>query len=123
MSGKCMCIQVSAEPPFEIKQAIDGLLNALPANLREFIMMKKTQSHFGKVHRFWIENDEIPYYEHVDGDGVRTYEFYYTPMLVKKHLMKQNSDVSKIYNKFYLSYSFPKKKKSLLKKNHHSTTG
>lgn len=63
-------------------------------------MMKKGQSDFGKAHRFWIENGKIPCYENVDDDGKRTYEFYYTPMFVKKHLMKQNSNVSE----FILSY-------------------
>lgn len=90
-----MYIQVSAEAPFEIKQAVDGFLKALPSDLREFIMMKKSTTDFGKVHRFWIENGEIPCYKNVDDDVKLTYEFYYTPMLVKKHLMKKNSQVSK----------------------------
>lgn len=58
-------------------------------------MMKKDQTSYGKAHRFWIENGEIPCYENVDDNGKRTFEFYYTPMLVKKNLLKKNSDVSK----------------------------
>lgn len=58
-------------------------------------MMKKSASDFGKFHRFWIENGDIPGYRNADDDGKLTYEFYYTPMLVKKCLLKKNSHVSK----------------------------
>lgn len=85
---------MSAQAPFEIKQAVDGFLKAMPSDLREFIMMKKSIIDFEKVHRFWIENGEIPYYGDVDDNGKLTYEFYYTPMLVKKKLMKKNANVS-----------------------------
>lgn len=57
-------------------------------------MMKKDRTDFNKVHRFWIENGEIPCHENVDDNGKRTYEFYYTPMFVKKNLLKQNAHVS-----------------------------
>lgn len=90
-----MCIQVSAQAPFEMKQAVDGFLKALPADLREFIMLKKSTSDFGKTHRFWIENGDTPYYKDADDNGKLTYEFYYTPMLIKKNLLKKNSHVSK----------------------------
>ena len=105
---------MSAEAPFEIKQAANGFLKALPTDLKEFIMMKKATSDYGKVHRFWIENGDIPCYNNVDDNGKITYEFYYTPMQIKKHLMKENSHVSKsilfmkvvelvkIFNVFYL---------------------
>lgn len=58
-------------------------------------MMKKSTSDYGKIHRFWIENGDIPCYKHVEDNGKLTYEFYYTPMVVKKNLMKKNSHVSK----------------------------
>lgn len=86
---------MSAEAPFEIKQAVDGFLKALPADVKEFIMMKKCTTDFGKVHRFWIENGDIPCYRNANDNGKLTYEFYYTPMVVKKNLMKMNSHVSK----------------------------
>lgn len=86
---------MSAQAPFEMKQAVDGFLKALPADLRDFIMMKKSTTDFGKAHRFWIENGDIPYYKYADDNGKLTYEFYYTPMLVKKNLLKKNSHVSK----------------------------
>lgn len=57
-------------------------------------MMKKGETNYGKMHRFWIENGDIPCYENVDDNGKRTFEFYYTQMLVKKNLLKMNSDVS-----------------------------
>lgn len=57
-------------------------------------MMKKEQTDYGKAHRFWIENGEIPCYENVDDNDNRIYEFYHTPMLVKKNLLKKNSNVS-----------------------------
>lgn len=85
---------MSAQPPFEIKQAVDGFLKSMPTDLRQFIMMKKS-TNFEKIHRFWIENGDIPYYKNVDENGKIIYEFYYTPMLVKKNLMKKNSHVSK----------------------------
>lgn len=68
----------------------------MPADLRQFIMMQKSASDFGKAHRFWIENGDIPCYKNADDYGKMTYEFYYTPMLVKKQLLKKNSHVSKI---------------------------
>lgn len=86
---------MSAQAPFEIKQAADGFLKALPTDLKEFIMMKKSTSDYGKVHRFWIENGDIPFYNNMDDNGKITYEFYYTSMQIKKHLMKKNSHVSK----------------------------
>lgn len=94
---------MSAQAPFEIKQATDGFLKALPTDLREFIMMKKPNSDFGKVHRFWIENDNIPCYQNVDDNGKMTFEFYYTSMQIKKHLLKKNSHVSN--DIYYLLWS------------------
>lgn len=84
---------MSAEAPFEMKKATDGFLKALPTDLRDFIMMKKRTTNFGKTHRFWIENGGIPCYENKE-DGKFKFEFYYTPMVVKKNLMKINSQVS-----------------------------
>lgn len=86
---------MSAQAPFEIKQAVDGFLKALPTDLRKFIMMKKSTSDFGKIHRFWIENGDIPCYKNMEDYNKITFEFYYTPMLIKKNLMKKNSHVSR----------------------------
>lgn len=78
-----------------MRQAADGFLTALPADLRKFIMMKKSITDYGKVHRFWIENGDIPFYKNVEDNGKLIYEFYYTPMLIKKNLMKKSPNVSK----------------------------
>jgi hypothetical protein len=89
-----MGTEVSAKSPFLFRDSSEGLL-LLPEHLREAlkpIHQRKYKQSYGNVHRFWIESKELVYYIEEIEDGVLRFTFNEVPMVVKKHLMKYNSD-------------------------------
>jgi hypothetical protein len=89
-----MGTEVSAKSPFLFRDSSEGLL-LLPEHLREAlkpIHQRKDKQNYGNVHRFWIESKELVYYMEEIEDGVLRFTFDEVRMVVKKHLMKYNSD-------------------------------
>ena len=89
-----MGTEVSAKSPFMFKDSSDGL-HLLPEHLKEAlkpISQRKNGQMSGNLHRFWIESKELFYkVEEIEG-GVHRYTFDEVQMVVKKHLLKYNSD-------------------------------
>lgn len=83
-----MNVEISSSPPFALRSAEESLLKRLPAKLRtQFTdLRKKLPERGGRIHRFWIEADELPYFIERSGNEI-TYTLGKCKMLVRKHLM------------------------------------
>lgn len=95
MKGISMGVEVSARAPFAMRDAKNSLYKRLPKDLRkkfkELSSRDQLPSTPGKVHRFWIEAQEITYYTDIDG-GKITYFLSDCEMQVKKQLMRRDKD-------------------------------
>ncbi|CAF1247483.1 unnamed protein product [Didymodactylos carnosus] len=94
--------EVCSEPPFEMRQTVDGFLKRLPEWLKQELKPideRKDSVIIDSVHRFWIEAGEITY-EHTfdENNGVITYYLSDVPMCVKKQLMKYDEEGNLIDN-------------------------
>jgi tetratricopeptide (TPR) repeat protein len=90
-----MGTEVSAKKPFLFREGDEGILQVLPQFLREALTNTShpsNSSNYGQVHRFWIEARELPYTQSKRNDNEMEYTFGYCPMIVKKHLMKYDSN-------------------------------
>jgi uncharacterized membrane protein YgcG len=90
-----MGTEVSSNKPFLFREGENGFLSILPEFLREALTPTsrlKSSNDLGKIHRFWIEATDLPYTQTERGDNEIMFTFGDCPMIVKKHLMKYDSD-------------------------------
>lgn len=88
-----MRTEISSIPPFALRGSEEGLLKRLPEWLsKKFSKLnKKLPDTAGKIHRFWIEAGDLPYFTTQSGNVI-TYRFGTCTMAVKKHRMVRDRD-------------------------------
>ncbi|CAF1238738.1 unnamed protein product [Didymodactylos carnosus] len=85
-------VEVSSEPPFEMRDISDGFMKRLPEWLREELKpidQRKDSVIINSAHRFWIEAGQITYEYHFGKkNNLITYYLSDKPMCVKKQFMQ-----------------------------------
>lgn len=86
-------VELSGKAPFVMKSTNEGLTKVLPERLRSVVRScsDRGAKSVGNAHRFWIENQEIPFKQSTSSDGHSlVYRFGQPVMIVKKHLLQRD---------------------------------
>jgi len=90
-----MGTEISGKAPFALRDADESLLERLPEDLHKKFtdLREKAPITAGKVHRFWIEAGDLPYFEsRSESKKELTFTFGECEMSVKKHLMVRDPE-------------------------------
>lgn len=84
--------EISAKAPFAFRSADEGLFKRIPERVKNRFkdISKDKPETAGRLHRFWIEAEELVFHKNDTAENEITYTFSKCTLSVKKHMMERD---------------------------------